>query len=94
LICNDTLATINVCSLLGACIEQKGDRLIILGPSELKAPTNKIDCRESHKIPDEKCDECGLRYDCWTGTEFLDILIMFYSMLGDKYGKKDTTSEM
>lgn len=54
----------------------------------------KIDCRESHKIPDEKCDECGLRYDCWTGTEFLDILIMFYSMLGDKYGKKDTTSEM
>lgn len=47
LICNDTLATINACSLLGAYIEQKDDKLIILGSSELKAPNDKIDCRES-----------------------------------------------
>ena len=39
------------------------------------------DCRESHIEPDKKCNTCDVRYDCWTGTEFLDLLNTFMELM-------------
>ena len=44
---DDTIATIDACSALGANIEKMEDRLIISGTSTLKSPERQIDCRGS-----------------------------------------------
>lgn len=47
LICDDTLATINACSMLGAEISQLKDGLRVEGLSRPRTPENVIDCGES-----------------------------------------------
>jgi len=48
LICDDTLATINACRMLGAEIsEESGGALRVLGISRPKTPEDIIDCKES-----------------------------------------------
>lgn len=47
LFCDDTLATIKACTLFGVGIKQVGDGLEVFGSTELKAPTNEINCDES-----------------------------------------------
>ena len=47
LFCDDSIATINACSMLGASIEKENDKLLIDGTSELTAPKEAIDCKES-----------------------------------------------
>lgn len=47
LFCDDSVATINACSMLGASIEEENGNLLIDGASELTAPKEAIDCKES-----------------------------------------------
>lgn len=47
LISEDTAATMEACSSLGAKITHKDRLLTIVGAGELRAPANPIDCRES-----------------------------------------------
>jgi 3-phosphoshikimate 1-carboxyvinyltransferase len=44
---DDTIATMDACSALGANIEKSEDGLIIFGTSILKSPEHQIDCRNS-----------------------------------------------
>ena len=48
LICDDTLATVNACRLIGAKMEQTGKETFeVLGQPKPKAPVDIIDCRDS-----------------------------------------------
>ena len=47
LICDDTLATINACRMLGAEISEVEDAFAVKGVSKPNTPENVIDCRES-----------------------------------------------
>lgn len=44
---DDTIATMDACSALGAKIEKREDGLTIFGTSILKSPKHQIDCRDS-----------------------------------------------
>ena len=44
---DDTIATMNACTSLGAHIEKMGNAVTITGTSKLKSPKLQIDCRDS-----------------------------------------------
>jgi len=47
LICDDTIATLNACHMIGANIKKKDDSLEVRGCSRLRTPEDVIDCRDS-----------------------------------------------
>lgn len=47
LISDDVEATIDACSLLGATIKRKGNRLLVKGTTTVRAPIRPINCRKS-----------------------------------------------